>query len=103
MFELRDPLERRWVREARKQATVAAIDRGGFEDQSSSLRRPRALPGGRNTRAYILFMEKKRPLQSIPDDELLRRLADLMRQSRRVESDLVAHIGELCCGRSYVA
>ena len=48
-------------------------------------------------------MKQERPLQSIPDDELLSRLAELMRQSRRVESDLVAHIGELCCGRSYVA
>ena len=40
-------------------------------------------------------MENQRPLQSIPDDELLRRLAELMRQSRRVESDLIAHIGEV--------
>jgi len=48
-------------------------------------------------------MEDKRPLQSISDDELLRRLAELMQQSRRVEVDLVAHIGELCCGRTYVA
>ena len=40
-------------------------------------------------------MEHKRPLESIPDDELLRRLTELMQQSRRVESDLVAHIGEV--------
>ena len=40
-------------------------------------------------------MEHQRPLQSIPDDELLRRLAELLRQSRRVEADLVAHIGEV--------
>ena len=43
----------------------------------------------------ITSMENKRPLESIPDDELLRRLADLLRQSRRVESDLVAHIAEV--------
>jgi len=61
------------------------------------------LPGGRKGGAYIPSMKQERPLQSIPDDELLSRLAELMRQSRRVESDLVAHIGELCCGRSYVA
>jgi hypothetical protein len=48
-------------------------------------------------------MEKKRALQSISDDELLRRLADLIRESRRVESELVAHIAELCGGRTYVA
>ena len=40
-------------------------------------------------------MEDQRPLQSISDDELLRRLAELMGQSRRVESDLVAHICEV--------
>jgi hypothetical protein len=39
-------------------------------------------------------MEQRRPLAEISDDELLRRLADLLRQSRRVESDLVAHIAE---------
>jgi hypothetical protein len=47
-------------------------------------------------------MQHQRPLESIPDDELLRRLAELMQRSRRVEADLVAHIGELCCGRTYV-
>jgi hypothetical protein len=46
-------------------------------------------------------MEQERPLQSIPDDELLQRLADLMRQSRRVELDLVAHIGEVDERRLY--
>src|SRR5688572_22821468 len=46
-------------------------------------------------------MQQKRPLQSISDDELLRGLADLMRQSRRVESDLVAHIGEVDERRLY--
>ncbi len=40
-------------------------------------------------------MEDKRPLESIPDDELLRRLAEILQQSRRVESDLVAHIAEV--------
>ena len=40
-------------------------------------------------------MDEKRPLQSIPDDELLRRLAELIGQSRRVEADVVAHIAEV--------
>jgi len=40
-------------------------------------------------------MEEKRPLQSIPDDELLHRLAELMGQSRRAEADIVAHIAEV--------
>ena len=40
-------------------------------------------------------MEETRPLQSIPDDELLHRLAELMGESRRVEADVVAHICEV--------
>jgi hypothetical protein len=46
-------------------------------------------------------MEYQRPLEAIPDDELLRRLAELTRQSRCVESDLVAHIGEVDERRLY--
>ena len=38
---------------------------------------------------------------AISDDELLRRLTDLLRQSRRVEADLVAHIGEVDERRLY--
>ena len=37
----------------------------------------------------------ERSIESLPDEELLLRLADLLRQSRRVEADLVAHIGEV--------
>jgi hypothetical protein len=37
-------------------------------------------------------MKNARELESIPDDELLRRLSDLLRQSRRTEADLAAHI-----------
>jgi hypothetical protein len=33
-------------------------------------------------------------LHAVPDDELLDRLAELVSRSRRVEADLVAHIGE---------
>jgi 5-methylcytosine-specific restriction endonuclease McrA len=40
-------------------------------------------------------------LKTIPDDELLRRLAELLRQSRRVEVDLVVHIGEVDARRLY--
>ncbi len=46
-------------------------------------------------------MEHQRPLESIPDDELLRRLAELLQQSRRVEADLVAHIAEVDERRLY--
>ena len=46
-------------------------------------------------------MRDTRSLELVPDDELLPRLVELLRQSRRVEADLVAHIGELDARRLY--
>ncbi|MFI5006258.1 MAG: hypothetical protein ACHQKZ_02425 [Solirubrobacterales bacterium] len=46
-------------------------------------------------------MKDTRPLESIPDDELLHRLAELMSQSRGVEADIVAHIAEVDERRLY--
>ena len=46
-------------------------------------------------------MKKSNELQSLSDDELLRRLSALLSQSRRVESDLVAHIAEVDERRLY--
>ena len=46
-------------------------------------------------------MEHTRSLELVPDDELLRRLTDLLRQSRRTEADLVALIGEVDARRLY--
>ncbi len=46
-------------------------------------------------------MQDTRELKSIPDDELLRRLVEILRQSRRVEADVVAHIGEVDERRLY--
>jgi len=40
-------------------------------------------------------MKREPHLETISDDELLRRLSELLKQSRRVESELVAHIGEV--------
>src|SRR4249920_2437588 len=40
-------------------------------------------------------MSVETPLESLPDEELLRRLTALLHQSRRIEADLVAHIGEV--------
>ncbi len=40
-------------------------------------------------------MTSPKEFHSISDDELLRRLSELLSQSRRVEADLVAHIGEI--------
>jgi hypothetical protein len=46
-------------------------------------------------------MLHERPLHSVSDDELLRRLAEILAQSRRVEADLVAHIGEVDARRLF--
>ena len=40
-------------------------------------------------------------LESISDDDLLRRLSELLKQSRRIESELVAHIAEVDARRLY--
>ena len=44
---------------------------------------------------------ESRPLASVPDDVLLRRLAEILGQSRRVEADLIAHIAEVDERRLY--
>ena len=46
-------------------------------------------------------MERTHSLTSFSDDDLLRRLSDLLGQSRRDEADLVAHIGEVDRRRLY--
>jgi 5-methylcytosine-specific restriction endonuclease McrA len=49
-------------------------------------------------------MKTKRPIESIAkksDDELLRGLLELLQSSRRIESELVAHIGEVDQRRLY--
>ncbi len=73
----------------------------GSETAFPPLRRARAISEGRETAFYIVSMEDTRSLDTVPDDELLRRLAELLRHSRRVEADLVAHIGEVDARRLY--
>jgi hypothetical protein len=46
-------------------------------------------------------MPLERPLESLSDDELLRRLAELLSQSRRAESAHIAHIAEVETRRLY--
>ena len=46
-------------------------------------------------------MKNALQLKSLSDDELLRRLAELLRKSRRVESELIAHISEVDQRRLY--
>ena len=80
---------------------VVANEECPSKAESASLLRSHALPGRRKPAAYILIVEDKRPLQSIPDDDLLHRLAELMGQARRVEADIVAHIAEVDERRLY--
>ncbi len=47
-------------------------------------------------------MTNAHELKSVPDDDLLRRLAELVQRSRRVEAVLVAHIGEVDARRLYI-
>ena len=67
----------------------------------ASDRPPGALTGCRNQASYIGGMEHARQLRSLSDDDLLRRLADLVGRSRRVEADLVAHVAEVDARRLY--
>jgi len=46
-------------------------------------------------------MQKKPNLKSLSDEELLRRLSELLKDSRRAEADLVAHIAEVDARRAY--
>jgi hypothetical protein len=46
-------------------------------------------------------MRESSRLNAVPDDLLLRRLSNLVRDSRRVEADLVAHIGEVDARKLY--
>jgi hypothetical protein len=47
------------------------------------------------------LIDRWRPLAGVSDDDLLWRLADILRRSRRVEADLVAHIAEVDERRLY--
>ncbi len=42
-----------------------------------------------------MIMKDNTKLQSLSDNELLRRLSELLQNSRRVEADLIGHIAEV--------
>ncbi len=56
---------------------------------------PKPRQEGKKGACYKESMTRIHQLQSISDDDLLRRLTELVQQSRRVEADLIAHIGEV--------
>src|SRR3990172_6557537 len=75
--------------------------KGPFEVVSFVLHRSEARPGSEKSVCYRGTMKHTNILQSLSDDELLHRLLELTQQSRRVEADLIAHIGEVDHRRLY--
>jgi hypothetical protein len=83
-------------------ATFARM--GRLRSQKSDAWPLRVNTSGKIIVAYIMYMKQEQVLESITklsDNELLRRLSELLSQSRRVESELVAHIGEVDARRLY--
>ncbi len=76
----------------------------GFESVSMRSRSTRASTERRKSPCYKWWMNKKDELKSLSrlsDDELLVRLSNVLKQSRRVESVLVAHIAEVDARRLF--
>ena len=91
---------KRWTQRRLNRKRIFGVISGGD--------RPTQLPsGGQKSTAYNMDMKRKQDcksltsLSTLSDDELLRRLSELLQQSRYVESDLVAHIGEVDARRLY--
>ncbi len=59
-------------------------------------------PGGRKSPCYTVVMTSTTDLTNVSDDQLLRRLSELVRDSRRVEAVLIAHIAEVDGRRIYI-
>jgi len=75
--------------------------KGPFAVVSFVLHRSEARPCAKKSAWYTRTMKHTNTLQSLSDDELLHRLLELTQQSRRVEADLIAHIGEVDHRRLY--
>ena len=74
-----------------------------FESVSTRLRLPPAIHERRKSPCYKRRMNKNelKSLSRLSDDELLLRLSEVLKQSRRVEWVLVAHIAEVDVRRLY--
>lgn len=77
------------------------MPRASFRRQTLRLRAAEGKPDLSQAGSYIPGMSIHARVASLSDDELLRRLSDLVHQSRRVEADLVAHIAEVDARRLY--
>jgi len=65
------------------------------------LRRLTTNQGRRKRAAYVSGMRQEVSVGSLSDDELLRRVSELLGQSRRTLVDLIAHIGEVDARRLF--
>jgi hypothetical protein len=86
---------------AQEARQIREIDRVLGDLVSASTRDADAESESRIHAAYIVSMEPTHTLTSLSDDTLLRRLLELLGQSRRVEAEVVAHIGEVDARRLY--
>ena len=67
----------------------------------ASVRPSHAICARRKTRSYIEWVTNRHPLNRLSDDALLRRLSELVQNSRRVEADVIAHIAEVDARKLY--
>ena len=68
---------------------------GAFEVIPLAVEPAQALPGGKKSTWYRGIMTRTQQLQSLSDEELLHNLSEILQQSRQVDAELVAHIGEV--------
>lgn len=66
------------------------------------LRRVQAAPRSRKSSCYRFRKTSTDDLKTVSDDELPRRLTDLVHQSRRVEATIIVHIAEVDERRLYL-
>ena len=93
---------------ANERSTQRRLNRKRILEVVSGGDRPTQLTScGQKSTVYNMDMKRKQDcisltsLSVLSDDELLRRLSELLQQSRYVESDLVAHIGEVDARKLY--
>ena len=87
--------------DSHKPASAARSSRSSGDVVSCVARDAEVEGGSRIPASYIVGMEHTRIPTSLSDDALLRRLSELLGQSRRVEAEIVAHIGEVDARRLY--
>ena len=93
------PGRRVWSEADRTSAVRARAYSSFMHDESRPFVREESRPT--STGGTSSLAGPARPLASVSDDDLLRRLAAILAQSRRVEADLVVHVAEVDARRLY--